>query len=290
MTSTASGFLYTVTGDRRFLDEALQSVRSLRRHHPSAHSTLVTDLRIGDSLPELRDSFDSVVRPGDSVRHDDQPSWKDNLLFKIRHIYASSPYERTFFVDTDTRFLQSCADLFDLLEFFDLCMSQAPADTETVRGYSQDLDGYTPYNTGVVLYRKNERTEELFRRWYRIYEDQFDDYPYGQPAFMAALLECEHRIHSYTLQPTMNFRTPYNERLLGPVRIVHGRPRRPDRVAEEVNRTYENRVWIADLGVVVPLRLTPGEQFRLLRKLAVEFLFTCKESVVRALSRIFSRS
>lgn len=285
--SVTSGYLYTVTGERRFLDEALASVRSLRRHEPEADATLVTDLREDASSPEVRDAFDAVLHPEASPWRDEGggSTWKDNLLFKVGHVYAASPYERTFFVDTDTRFLASCADLFDLLERFDLCLCQAPADAETVRGFDLDLGSYTPYNTGVMLFRKNERTEALFRLWYRIYRDEFDDYPYGQPAFMAALLRCEHPIHSYTLQSTMNFRTPYNERLLGPVRILHGRPESPERVAEEVNRTHENRVWLAGLGVVVPLRFTVGEQLRLLRKAAVQLVFSVAESLGRALSR-----
>ena len=291
MPSDESGYLYTVTGERRFLDEALASVRSIRRHEPDADATLVTDLQEDAATPEVRDAFDAVVQPDASPWRDQgtPASWKDNLLFKVGHLFTASPYERTFFVDTDTRFLASCADLFNLLERFDLCLCQAPADAETVRGMDVDLSSYTPYNTGVMLFRKNERTEELFRLWYRIYRDEFDDYPYGQPAFMAALLRCEQQIHSYTLQSTMNFRNPYNERLLGPVRILHGRPDDPERVAEEVNRTHENRVWLAGLGVVVPLRFTVGEQFRLLRKVAVQIVFSLAESLSQTLARAFSR-
>ena len=290
MTSREAGYVYTVTGDVRFLEEAAESAWSLRRHHPEADVTLVTDIPAGERASGAVDVFDQVVRPASAGGEGggQAPSWKHNLLFKIRHSFESSPYRRTFFLDTDTRFLRSCADLFHLLDHFDLCLSHAPNDLETVRGHDSDLSSYTPYNTGVMLFRKNERTGELFRRWHRIYREEFDDYPYGQPAFMAALLECESCIRSYTLQPTMNFRTPYNERLLGPVRILHGRPERPERVAEEVNRTHENRVWLARLGVVVPLRMTVREQLRLMRKLAVQVVFTFKESLERAFSGVRS--
>lgn len=291
MTSSSSGYLYTVTGKYHFVEEALQSVRSLRRHHSEANATLVTDLRVDGAVPEVHDAFDTVVRPEESSRDDDDGpgEWKDNLLFKIRHVYESSPYQRTFFIDTDTRFLRGCHDLFNLLEYFDLCLSHAPADLETVQGYDSDLTGYTPYNTGVMLFRKNERTGALFRLWYHIYKNEFDRYLYGQPAFMAALLECSHHLDTYTLQSVMNFRTPYNERLTGPVRIMHGRPPNVDQVVEEVNRTHENRVWLADMGVVVPLRMSLREQLRLVRKLAVHFLFTCKDAVVRRCSQVLSR-
>lgn len=280
MTAESHGFLYLVFGDQAFLRESLSSVRSLRRHHRDPHVTLVTDLRGSEVPAAADDAFDRIVRP----TRREAGTREDGHLFKVRHMYEASPYERTFFVDTDTRFLADCSDLFELLKHFDLCLAQAPSDAFTPLDADRDLRACKPYNSGVILFRENDRVEELFRLWRRRYEADLERYPRDQPALTQALLECERRVDSYVLQSTANFRTPYNERLLGPVRIMHGRPEAPERVAEEVNRTHENRAWLAEPEVTVPRRLTLREQLRLMRKLGMHFLRMCRHRIRELLS------
>lgn len=240
---TERGYLYIATGDF-FLDEAKVSVESLRRVNPDAHVTLVTD--------EPRDdgAFDRVVvlePPGPS-----EDGWKDGTLFKVQAL-RSTPYERTFFIDTDTWFCEPCDELFDLLDHFQLLLCHAPGDRSTVVRGGEPLRGYYPYNTGVLVYTSDEATDALFQRWREVYEEKFELYPHDQTPFMEALLDVD--VRTYVLQSNYNFRTPYFTSFVAEeVKILHGRPDSYERIERLVNASLEHRVWLPGPDRVVSRR------------------------------------
>lgn len=290
MTFCRCGYLFIAAGNCAFLDEARESVRSLRRQDPGAAVTLVTNLPERDVQRAADGVFDTIIRPDPLGPTEEQGRDRiDGHLFKSSHMYDASPYDRTFFVDTDTRFLADCSDLFNLLDYFDLCLAHAPADTYSLHGLADDLSAYTPYNSGVMLFRKNDRMQGLFEKWGELHTAGSDRLPGDQAALMHALLECDRPVHTYVLQSTMNFRTPFNERLVGPVRIMHGRPEAPERVAREVNRSGENRVWLAEPEICVPLHASVREQLRVLRKLVLHMLRMCRYRMREFLSRAGNR-
>ncbi len=231
-----SGYLYVATGDQH-LKECLVSASSLRRNVPTAHITLITDDQ-GVSSP----LFDQVIfleKPPGS-----------GYLYKIAGLRAS-PYDQTFFIDSDTWFCDSCSELFHLLDYYDLCICHCPNDAYTVYDAdNQAVVGYHAYNTGVMVFRKNECTNRLLEAWYVAYEKGMDKYPHDQPPLMEALLY--HEVKLCVLQTIYNARTPYPTSFIGkPVKIIHGRHRNYPRIARKLNRHLHNRVWFPPLCLIL---------------------------------------
>lgn len=245
------GYLYIATGDS-FVEEAGRSVASLRRVHPEAHATLVTD------APTDVPGFDQISVVGVETEHDSV--WKKGTLFKVRALQAS-PYDHTFFVDTDTYFCDRCDELFDLLRYYDLLICHAPGDVAPVYGSGKLLEGYHPYNTGVMVYRRSAAMHDLFERWHDAYLSRIDLYPHDQPAFMEALLDADVKL--YVLQPNYNFRTPYLVSFVArPVKIIHGRPRDYERLARTLNERIEHRTWVPQKRGMIYQKLHWTERLR----------------------------
>ena len=203
----SNGFLYVICGAESFFHEAHQSVTSLRRHNPGAKATLVCDA-IPASLPRLSSCFDQVVtQPIEPTMPRPIVRKLPGISYKVRNMYAHSPYDRTCFLDSDTYLLADFQPLFDTLDYFDMAMALAPADTTPARADGKQLVGCTPYNTGVILFRKGALMEHLFERWGYWQERALQDPDFrgdDQAMLMQALLEVPCRV--CTLQSTWNAR------------------------------------------------------------------------------------
>lgn len=232
-----NGFLYVATG-KSYLDEAIKSAKSILDINPQARISLITDKEFECKI------FEQVIVVG--VESITEKSWKANLIFKILGI-SNSPYDNTIFLDTDTFVIKPIDDLFNLLEYFDLLNCLDYYDKSLIGGVRDDLKSYTPYNTGVLAYKRNNHTSKLFVDWKKKYEENIDTYWSDQPAFMEALML--NQVKTYTLPTNYNFRFLNNVGFLEkePVKIIHGRGSDSDLriIAERVNRTLSNRVWVA---------------------------------------------
>lgn len=226
------GYLYAATG-KQFTDEAAASVRSLRRFNSDVHVTLVTDKACTYA------EFDSIQ----IVDFDSSDiNWKKGLLYKALAL-QNSPYERTFFVDTDTYFTEECAELFDLLEYNDILIAHSPADVSKVVIDGKKIEGYHPYNTGVIVYKKTPEVVQLFKDWLTAYQEKFDIYPSDQTPFMEALLK--NKVRLYVLLPFYNFREHFMVSLPpGRVKIIHGRPRDVIDLEKRINANIGHRTWL----------------------------------------------
>lgn len=230
--SSKQGYLYAATG-KQFTDEAAASIRSLRRFNPRVHATLITD------KPCTYADFDDILL----VDFDNTDiNWKKGLLYKALAL-QNSPYEKTFFVDTDTYFTEECAELFDLLEYNDILMAHSPADVSKVIADGKEIEGYHPYNTGVMVYKKTPEVVQLFKDWLKAYQENFDIYPSDQTPFMEALLK--HQVRLYVLLPFYNFREHFMVSLPpGRVKIIHGRPRDVADLEKRINENLGHRTWL----------------------------------------------
>lgn len=223
-----AGYLYVATGEKH-RRECLRSVESLKRHVPGAHVTLVSDEPFRHPLLD-----DVRVVPVET----------NPYLFKIAG-FRHTPYQKTFFVDTDTWFCDACEELFVLLDYYDWCIAHCPNDHfDVLDAYDNIMQGYYAYNTGVVLFQKNEHTDQLIDSWYKAYSTHLHQYPHDQPALMEALLYTSVKL--YVLQTIYNARTPYPTAFIEkPVKIIHGRHRNYEKIARRLNRHHQyNRSWI----------------------------------------------
>lgn len=225
------GYLY-VTSGKKYLNEAVHSVKSLKKVVPTAHATLITT----DSISTT--DFDRVIH----LKEVSATNWKTGLAFKVKGLQLT-PYEQTFFVDSDTYFLDSCTELFDLLHYFDVLMTQAPGDTSTVTIDNQVLLGYYPYNSGVIVYKKTPTFEAFLQKWEQTWAEKRGLYGGDQGALIDALLYFNLRI--YTLPNIYNFRSPFYATIMPKkVKLIHGRHKDFEKIGNILNAhpTYL-RTW-----------------------------------------------
>ncbi len=223
------GYLYIATGET-YIAEATVSVNSLRRHAPHIHATLITD------EPVTNEAFDQIqVLPKTQVY---QRKRKEGFMYKVMGL-QHSPYEKTFFVDTDTWFCDHCEELFLLLNYYDLLVAPAPADVTPVVIDGQPLEGYITYNTGIIVFKKSPLMTQFLADWLRLFEEK---YHHCQPPFVDALLH--HKVHLYALQPIYNFRVPFFVALPPKkIKIIHGRSDDYEQLVNKVNHNPIHRGW-----------------------------------------------
>lgn len=226
------GYLYIAIGDA-YLAEAQISAKSLRSKDKNAHITLITNKSI------KLDQFDTIKIISENPT--EPVNYKSGILYKVNGI-LNSPYKNTFFVDTDTFFFDKCDELFDLLEFYDLLIAPDASDRSRVVIADKVMEGYIPYNTGIIVFKESDKVKKLLTNWFDIYKEKIDIYQQDQPAFIEALLL--NPINLYALHSNYNFRLPcYTAVPNGFVKIVHGRSIDFNQLESEINRSEVNRGW-----------------------------------------------
>jgi hypothetical protein len=232
------GYLYVATGTK-FVEEAIRSAQSLRKIDNSANITIVTDNKIDNSL------FDKVIIKPSNIQN-----YKDGLAYKIKHIYQSSIYDETLFLDSDTYICEPCDHLFELLDFFDIAIAPDPTDPWQAKSPKSlnRLKACTPYNTGVIIFKKNESNDTLFKRWFDIYQSKINqgilDKENDQTSFMEAWLQSGSKI--YVLSHAWNARTPFFFTLNQSVKIIHGRHKNYEIIRDKLNKPWhsKHRCWL----------------------------------------------
>jgi hypothetical protein len=222
------GYLYIASGER-YVKEAIISAESLRRVDKQAHITLVTNETVKNKI------FNNIL-----VHPSDVKSYGEAIRYRVRHIYETSPYKKTLFLDSDTYFYDNCRELFDLLNYYDICMTLAPCDSTQPRVNGRKLVGYTPYNCGMILFKKNLTNNFLFQNWKKRCEQKAFE-SNDQLALMESLLESKTRV--YVLQNIWNTRIPYYLTLNGFVKIVHGRCKNYEKLRRKINIINFHRCW-----------------------------------------------
>lgn len=233
------GYLYVTSGSK-YLQEAYDSAGSLRRVEPSCSITLVTGSQVQSPL------FNHVIlRPHDPFLEEKF----DPLTWRLKWIYHDSPYEKTLFLDSDTYVSEAVSSVFQILDQFDICIAPGPNMYATCSIAGERVPGLLAYNCGVIAFRKNAITEDLFDRWFQIYQEKMRksagnlprDQAGDQVSFVEAAMAAKARL--YVLANTWNARIPYYLQLRGTVRIIHGRSNNLERIRARINVTTQQRCW-----------------------------------------------
>lgn len=226
------GVIYVAKGARSYIEEALESARSVRRAMPGLRIALFTDARPED----VKGPVDMVL-PITSTR-----TGFSSKIDPLLH----TPFNRTLFLDTDVYMAESCADLFGMLERFELCVSQDPW-----RGsYAWETVpfAFATTNTGVLGYRLTPAIRQLILDWGELHSNEYSKFQSNdQPAFRKVLYDSQ--IRFLTLPPEYNLRT-YHPCMLGGhmgPKILHERNTRlPDiaaRLQEVRQRTGDPVIY-----------------------------------------------
>ncbi len=182
------GVIYVATGpDYRALAEA--SARSLRAVEPG----LAVDLFTDDPAAAAPGLFNAVHRI-------ETPHSRSKL-----DCMAATRFERTLFLDADTLVVNPLADLFDILDRFELALAHdVRRATALIREGATEV---TPYafpqlNSGVVLYRRSEVMLGFLAKWARRYAEAGGGR--DQPILKDLLWSSD--IRFYVLPPEFNLR------------------------------------------------------------------------------------
>ncbi len=251
------GYVYAVCGPEKYYREAVESARTLKTVDAKAHTTLIT----GGGHQDMREEVFDVVREVEQGGGE-STDWLDGLTFKASTVYEHSPYDRSFFVDSDTYFVDNCRGLFRLLNHFDLSMSQAPVATKPFYSGDEKITGYRSYNSGVILFKKNERVKALFARWKEALRDVGGEL--DQRILTDVLLQSAVDVHS--LPKNWNARIQFFDGYTDRVHLIHGRHPNLDRIARLMNVTKDNRAWLPFLEACVYRSMSISDVFRLIPK------------------------
>ena len=225
------GVIYIATG-QKYIDEALKSAASLKALSPSLHVTMFSDREIsspyldGTVLIDVagtqeEQSAANMNRP-EKITGGRQPKG----IFNKVHYMGRSPYERTLFLDSDTYVAADIADLFELLDYFDIGVAHAPhraARSPVQRKKFERIPAsFVMMNTGVILFKKSERAAAFFSDWLRSYQEDIELFEYNdQTSFREAVYQSELRV--VTLPPEYNYRFHKRLCIYASLKILHGR-------------------------------------------------------------------
>lgn len=222
-----NGYLYVAYGDKH-IEECLRSVASLRKY------TNLPICLISDQDYKVDKWFEKNVIDS-------------SIAFRGGKIIAltKSPFSRTFFVDSDTYFCESCDSGFGLLDYYDACMAGAPNEYDIVDENLNHIEGHRPLNSGVILFRHS--FDIVLSKAFELY--QTDLYPSvapsnrfkrDQPFVSLAIMKSSCRVH--VLPSIWNFRPEFFVDLKGKVKIIHGRVDFEE-TDLEVNKILVQRCW-----------------------------------------------
>ena len=229
---TDRGVIYVAVG-KRYLEESSFSAASVRKTNPGLPIYLLTDTQ-----PQADTVWDKVIpitasMPGSAMKlHIDQ-----------------APWDRCLFIDSDTMVVGSLDPLFDLLDRFEFAaMQHSGGGHYTIPGLPSS---FPEFNSGVIAWRRSERTSAFFARWRELYTQMLE--PTGrtwdQKSLRVALYESDLRIIS--IPHGYNLMTYFPSVVDGTAAILHGRTTANlQRLAKRISTTTMLRAYVPGVGAL----------------------------------------
>jgi SAM-dependent methyltransferase len=245
-----AGIVYVALG-QTYLAEAEASVASARGQMPQLETCLITDAKPDTS------AFDRVLvverTSADELREllggVEAPPAHRAFYDKIRFL-EQSPFERTLFLDGDTRMVLPVWELLAALNAADLVAAHAPA-----RRFWREPRPTAPWfqpelNTGVLAFGSG--LEAFFERWRELYVEYYrgPDAVYNDQSVFAQTLASSN-VRVCTVPAEFNLRVSVPSHLVGPVKVLHGRPaERLEELARFLNHTELPRLHLPGTGLL----------------------------------------
>jgi lipopolysaccharide biosynthesis glycosyltransferase len=162
--------------------------------------------------------------------------------------FLNPPYDFNIYMDTDTAVIDDISELFVLLQRFDLAASHG-VGAKGRRFNGKAVEGipecFAEYNTGVVCFRRNNKTHEVFEKWLNLYAGESGDI-HDQIAFRKATYQSD--LSLYVLPPEYNYLAGMAV-LSGKVKIFHSPKLVTDSNAFEafkkrINQNHDVRLFV----------------------------------------------
>lgn len=234
-----NGVLYIASGEKYNI-EAIRAIRRTKEIMPSVPIALCTDWEEGRNCTEI-DYYIALDKPsytfGDKVKN-----------------YYNSPFEKTIFLDTDTYLIDSIDALFEMLDRFDVIAAHAPIEEDEIIVLP---DAFAEMNSGVIAYKKNERSRAMFDLYQRNYEDccqyyttKYNDVPPDQPSFRYAVYNTD--VQFCFLPHEYNCMLDFPCFLSNRVHIIHGHYHDEimSKKAEQINQRTCMRLYSPEHGLI----------------------------------------
>lgn len=191
--SPSAGVLYIATGSK-YIRAAVRSAETVRAHCPGLPIHLFGDWR------QRGFDFDRSPSPFTTVGAVENPHPRSKVDY-----LASTPFERTLFLDTDTAVHADITGIFQLLDRFDIAMAHAPRripHPDARRWRVAVPDAFPQFNSGVLLYRRTPAVLAFLDEWRRCFHEA--GFPQDQRTLRELLWLSDLRIA--TLPPEYNLR------------------------------------------------------------------------------------
>lgn len=193
------GCLYIATGGK-YVRSALQSADSVLCHTTDIGTHLFTSINQLEVTTRER-----VLNTFDSVQDIKSPHARSKVDYIRR-----SPFDRTLYLDSDTRVVSGIRDVFAVLDQFDIALAHAHAryNPRTQAIWRHDIpEAFPQFNGGVIAYRDSANVNRLLCDWASAYHKA--DFTKDQVTLRELLWLSDLRIA--TLPPEYNVR--YNKYL-----------------------------------------------------------------------------
>ena len=143
------GVIYIATGEK-FVELAAKSAQSLKACCPGLSTHIFTECDITSY-----DCFDGSTKISEPHRRS-----------KVDYIYKT-PYQKTLYLDADTKVCEDIAHMFILLDRFDLALTQGRGRSEKnlKRHVGYAPKSFPPMNGGVILFKKTGQVIDFFKDW-----------------------------------------------------------------------------------------------------------------------------
>jgi len=213
---------------QKYLGEARQSAKSVRKYHPDAELTLFTDhdRKIGD------DDFTHVYR---LEKSDLEPWFLRSVFYMNIALMDYSNFEKTVYLDTDTYVCGPLDDIFDMLDVFDFVGAQAPG-RRTAPTTVPITPAFTEYNIGVQGIMVSSEMIDFFDRWLELYKANKEIYGNNDQAPLREMIwNYRGPLRFGTMPIEYNFRFQMGGQVREPIKILHGRSKDYEKLVKQVN-------------------------------------------------------
>lgn len=218
---TKRAFFWVAWGQKH-LEEAYVSTESVKRLMPDIPRFLYTRRKeqaagCGAGL------FDGVLAPSFSGRLKHAHPMLHGLRYRVDAVNQLADFDELFFLDSDTYLCKPVYELFEMLNRFDFMMSLS-AGLRLRNGGPRMPDSFPQYNSGVVIFKSDERGVAFHNRWLDLYmEHRYQFKNTNQRPLREAIWTDETGLLFYVLPAEYNLRFRTGGWVSKTVMILHGR-------------------------------------------------------------------
>jgi hypothetical protein len=171
-----------------------------------------------------------------------------------------SPFQSTLFLDTDTVVARDISDIFGLLNWYDFgVLFNGPQLNEP-----DGLRFHTQCSSGVVLFKKNDRVQELFTLWQDQYKEHCAAVNQDLPGKgvndqrSLAIAVAKSRVRPIHLAEYLNYALFTTIVTYSPPVIYHGRFPEMEKLDSVISSNWDNaddyapRLWLQNIRGIFP--------------------------------------